>query len=56
MGWMWALIIRPLIADVFVFRKSLHRQQEGDRGGPNRRAQHVHEGNGTWRRVRAALG
>lgn len=56
MGWMWALIIHPscggflpasLIVDVFLFRKSLHRQQEGDRRGQNPWTQHVHEGNRT---------
>lgn len=56
MGWMQALIIHPscgrfppasLIVDVFLFRKSLHRQQEGDRRGPNPWTQHIHEGNRT---------
>lgn len=49
MGWMWALLIHPssctALTDAFLFRKSLHWQQEGDRGGQNPRTQHVHEGN-----------
>lgn len=49
MGWMWALLIHPssctALIDAFPFRKSLHWQQEGDRGGQNPRTQHVHEGN-----------
>lgn len=32
------------LIDAFLFRKSLPRQQEGDRGGQNPRSQHVHEG------------
>lgn len=48
MGWMWALITQPSsfisLIDAFLFRKSLPRQQEGDRGGQNPRSQHVHEG------------
>lgn len=48
MGWMWALITQPSsfisLIDAFLFRKSLPRQQEGDRGGQNPRTQHVHEG------------